>query len=79
MRLFRLVQKFEGVAPALPANREILSQRIAFRVVVGHQYAAKVGMAACVKYGDRKSATYKAMGRVTPADYFDGEDKNGKS
>jgi hypothetical protein len=32
-----------------------------------------------VKDGDLKSATYKAMGRVTPADYFDGEDKNEKS
>ena len=35
-------------------------------------------MAAGVKDGDLKSATYRAIGRVAPADYFDGEDKNDK-
>jgi hypothetical protein len=33
-------------------------------------------MAAGVKDGNLSSAGYKAMGRVTPADYFDGEDTN---
>jgi hypothetical protein len=36
-------------------------------------------MAAGVKDGDLKSASYKAMGRVAPADYFDGEDTDDKS
>ena len=41
--------------------------------IIEYPDSAKVGMAAGVKDGDLKSATYKAMGRVTPADYFDGE------
>jgi hypothetical protein len=36
-------------------------------------------MAAGVKGGDLKSASYKAIGRVTPVDYFDGEDTNDKN
>ena len=47
--------------------------------IIEYPDSGKVGMAAGVKDGDLKSATYKAMGRVTPADYFDGEDKNEKS
>ena len=47
--------------------------------IIEYPDSAKVGMAAGVKDGDLKSATYKAMGRVTPADYFDGEDTNDKS
>jgi uncharacterized cupin superfamily protein len=41
--------------------------------IIEYPDSGKVGMAAGVKDGDLKSATYKAMGRVTPADYFDGE------
>jgi len=47
--------------------------------IIEYPESGKVGMAAGVKDGDLKSATYKAMGRVTPADYFDGEDKNEKN
>jgi uncharacterized cupin superfamily protein len=47
--------------------------------IIEYPDSGKVGMAAGVKDGDLKSATYTAMGRVTPADYFDGEDKNEKS
>ena len=47
--------------------------------IIEYPDSGKVGMAAGVKDGDLTSATYKAMGRVTPADYFDGEDKNDKS
>ena len=47
--------------------------------IIEYPDSGKVGMAAGVKDGDLKSATYKAMGRVTPADYFDGEEKNEKS
>ena len=46
--------------------------------IIEYPDSGKVGMAAGVKDGDLSSATYKAMGRVTPADYFDGEDKNEK-
>jgi uncharacterized cupin superfamily protein len=47
--------------------------------IIEYPDSGKVGMAAGVKGGDLKSASYKAMGRVTPADYFDGEDTNDKS
>jgi uncharacterized cupin superfamily protein len=47
--------------------------------IIEYPDSGKVGMAAGVKDGDLKTATYTAMGRVTPADYFDGEDKNEKS
>jgi uncharacterized cupin superfamily protein len=43
--------------------------------VVDYPDSKKIGVAAGVKNADFKSATYAAMGRVTPADYFDGEDK----
>ncbi len=33
----------------------------------------KVGMAAGVPGDDLSKASYKALGRVVPADYFDGE------
>ena len=42
--------------------------------VVDYPDSKKIGVAAGVKNADFKSATYAAMGRVTPADYFDGED-----
>ena len=47
--------------------------------IIEYPDSGKVGMAAGVKDGDLKSASYKALGRVTPADYFDGEDTNAKS
>ena len=47
--------------------------------IIEYPDSGKVAMAAGVKDGDLSSATYKAMGRVTPADYFDGEHKNEKS
>lgn len=43
--------------------------------IIEYPDSGKVGMAAGVKDGDLSSASYKALGRVTPADYFDGEDK----
>jgi uncharacterized cupin superfamily protein len=43
--------------------------------VVDYPDSKKVGVAAGVRNADFKSATFAAMGRVTPADYFDGEDK----
>jgi hypothetical protein len=42
--------------------------------VVDYPDSKKIGVAAGVKNADFKTATYAAMGRVTPADYFDGED-----
>ena len=42
--------------------------------VVDYPDSKKIGVAAGIKNADFKSATYSAMGRVTPADYFDGED-----
>jgi uncharacterized cupin superfamily protein len=47
--------------------------------IIEYPDSGKVGMAAGVKDGDLSSASYKAMGRVAPADYFDGEDSDGKS
>jgi uncharacterized cupin superfamily protein len=42
--------------------------------VVEYPDSKKVAMAAGVKNADFKTATYVAMGRLTPADYYDGED-----
>jgi uncharacterized cupin superfamily protein len=47
--------------------------------IIEYPDSGKVGMAAGVKDGNLKSASYKAMGRIAPADYFDGEDKSDKS
>jgi uncharacterized cupin superfamily protein len=41
--------------------------------IIEYPDSGKVGMAAGVRGGDLSSASYKALGRVTPADYFDGE------
>ncbi len=43
--------------------------------VVEYPDSGKVGVMAGIKSGDFASATYRGMGRITPADYFDGEDK----
>ena len=37
--------------------------------------SGKVGAAAGIKNGDFKTATFVGMGRIAPADYFDGEEK----
>jgi len=42
--------------------------------VIDYPDSQKMGVAAGVKNGDLSTATYKAFGRVTPADYFDGEE-----
>jgi len=42
--------------------------------VIDYPDSQKIGVAAGVKNGDLSTATYKAFGRVTPADYFDGEE-----
>ena len=42
--------------------------------VVDYPDSKKVAMAAGVKNADFKTATYVALGRVSPADYYDGED-----
>ena len=43
--------------------------------VVEYPDSNKVGVMAGVKNGDFAGASYRKMGRITPADYFDGEDK----
>jgi len=42
--------------------------------VIDYPDSGKMGVAAGVKNGDLSTATYKAFGRVAPADYFDGEE-----
>ena len=41
--------------------------------VVDYPDSAKIGVMAGVKDGDFRSATYRGLGRMQPADYFDGE------
>ena len=41
--------------------------------IVDYPDSGKVGVAAGIKNADFKTATYVAMGRITAADYFDGE------
>jgi uncharacterized cupin superfamily protein len=43
--------------------------------IVEYPDSGKIGAAAGVKNGDFKSATFAGMGRLQPADYFDGEEK----
>ena len=43
--------------------------------VIDYPDSGKMGVAAGVKNGDLSTATYKAFGRVAPADYFDGEER----
>jgi len=42
--------------------------------VVEYPDSKKVAMAAGVKNADFRTASYVGMGRLTPADYYDGED-----
>jgi uncharacterized cupin superfamily protein len=42
--------------------------------VVDYPDSGKVGIGAGIKNADFKTATYAAVGRITPADYWDGED-----
>jgi uncharacterized cupin superfamily protein len=42
--------------------------------VVEYPDSKKIGVAAGVKNADFKTATYAGMGRIAPADYYDGED-----
>ena len=42
--------------------------------VVDYPDSNKIALAAGVKDADFKTATYSTVGRVTPTDYFDGED-----
>ncbi len=42
--------------------------------VVEYPDSKKVGVMAGIKSGDFSTATYRGMGRIAPADYFDGED-----
>jgi uncharacterized cupin superfamily protein len=41
--------------------------------IIEYPDSGKVGMAAGVRNGDLSTASYKAIGRVTPADYWEGE------
>jgi len=41
--------------------------------IVEYPDTGKVAMAAGIKNADFKTATYKSLGRVKPADYFEGE------
>lgn len=43
--------------------------------IVDYPESKKIGVMAGVKNGDFKTATYAGMGRIAPADYYDGEDK----
>jgi uncharacterized cupin superfamily protein len=43
--------------------------------VVDYPDSGKMAVAAGIKNADFRTATYKALGRVTPADYYDGEGK----
>jgi uncharacterized cupin superfamily protein len=43
--------------------------------VVDYPDSNKVGIAAGIKNADFKTATYVGIGRIAPADYYDGEDK----
>jgi uncharacterized cupin superfamily protein len=43
--------------------------------IVDYPDSKKVGIAAGIKNADFKTATYVGMGRIAPADYYDGEDK----
>jgi uncharacterized cupin superfamily protein len=42
--------------------------------IVDYPDSKKFAVAAGVKNADFKTATYVGLGRITPADYFDGED-----
>ncbi len=41
--------------------------------IIEYPDSGKVGMAAGVRNGDLSTASYKAIGRITPADYWEGE------
>lgn len=41
--------------------------------IVDYPDTGKVAMAAGIKNADFRTATYKALGRISPADYYDGE------
>lgn len=43
--------------------------------IVEYPDSGKVAMAAGVKNADFKTATYVGIGRIQPADYYDGEDQ----
>ena len=43
--------------------------------VVDYPDSGKIAVAAGIKNADFKTATYAGVGRMQPADYFDGEDK----
>jgi len=43
--------------------------------IVDYPDSGKIGAAAGIKDGNFKSATYAGMGRLQPADYYDGEEK----
>lgn len=45
--------------------------------IIDYPYSGKIAAAAGVRNADLSTATVKVMGRVTPADYFDGEDSSG--
>ena len=44
--------------------------------VVEYPDSGKVAVAAGIKNADFMTATYKALGRIDPADYFEGESKS---
>jgi uncharacterized cupin superfamily protein len=43
--------------------------------IVDYPDSGKIGVAAGVKNADFRTATYVGMGRMQPADYYDGEEK----
>jgi uncharacterized cupin superfamily protein len=43
--------------------------------IVDYPDSGKVALAAGVKNADFKTATYVGLGRIQPADYYDGEDR----
>jgi hypothetical protein len=42
--------------------------------VVDYPDSKKIAVAAGIKNADFKTATYVGLGRIAPADYYDGED-----
>jgi hypothetical protein len=46
--------------------------------VIDYPDSGKVGIGAGIKNADFKTATYVGMGRLVPADYWDGEDAPAK-
>ena len=54
-------------------SAELEYRRLSSVEVVDYPDSGKVGVTAGVKNSDIATATYRGMGRMTAADYYDGE------